>query len=187
MKVLKWLDDHAEETFLVLCLIVIACVMMLQVVIRKIPTMKALQWAEELCRFLWIMSVFVSLPYTIRKGTMLRVSVVLDLFPEKLRKVINLIVDVVICGSMALLAYHSFGVYRKIAESGETSPAMVWPMTIVYSFMIIGFVLGTFRAAQMIVLHIQHFGDKMLSTTEQTMQEAEEEANAGQRAEGGEA
>ena len=48
MKVVKWLDDHLEETFLVILLILISCVSLLQVIIRKIPFIPALTWAEEL-------------------------------------------------------------------------------------------------------------------------------------------
>ena len=53
-------------------------------------------------------------------------------------------------------------------------------------FMLIGFVLGTIRGVQQIVLHIMHFGERELSTTEQTMLDAQEEAAAGKRNEGGE-
>ena len=37
MKVVKWLDEHMEEFLLVILLVVIACVSLLQVIIRKIP------------------------------------------------------------------------------------------------------------------------------------------------------
>ena len=37
MKALKWLDDHFEEALLAVFLVLIACVMMLQVIVRKIP------------------------------------------------------------------------------------------------------------------------------------------------------
>ena len=185
MKAIKWLDEHFEEAFLAVMLVLITCISMLQVVVRKIPTMNALTWAEEFDRFMWIMSVFVSLPYTIRKGNMLRVSVLLDLLPQAVRKVINLIVDVIILACMALLSYHSVGVVSKIVASGELSPAMLWPMSIIYGVMLVGFVLATFRAAQMIVIHVMHFNEKELSTIEQTMADAAEEANSGKRAEGG--
>lgn len=66
MKVIKWLDAHFEETILVLLLVAIACISMIQVLFRKIPFVTSLTWAEEFCRFLWIWSVFLSLPYTIR-------------------------------------------------------------------------------------------------------------------------
>ena len=62
MKVVKWLDEHMEEFLLVILLVVIACVSLLQVIIRKIPWIPSLTWAEEFCRFCWIWSVFLSLP-----------------------------------------------------------------------------------------------------------------------------
>jgi C4-dicarboxylate transporter, DctQ subunit len=184
MKVIKWLDDHFEEVFLAIFLVLICCVSLLQVVVRKLPFVNALTWAEEFCRFMWVWSVFLSLPYTIRKGSMLRVSVLLDAMPHVMRKSVNIFVDVVVTASMALCSYHSIGVVQKIFESGEVSPAMLWSMGMVYSVMVAGFVLGTVRGVQQIVLHIKHFSEKEMSAIEQTMAEAAEEANAGRRAEG---
>ena len=100
---IKWLDEHFEETFLVICLVLIACISMIQVIVRKVPFLSSLQWAEEFDRFMWIWSVFISLPYTIRMGNMLRVNVLLDLMPHYVRKTISLIVDVIVMLSMALL------------------------------------------------------------------------------------
>ena len=48
----KWLDEHFEEVLMVIFLILIACVMMLQVVVRKIPFIQSLTWAAYLFRFL---------------------------------------------------------------------------------------------------------------------------------------
>lgn len=175
MKVIKWLDDHLEETLLAILLVVITCVSFLQVVIRKIPWIPALTWAEEFCRFCWIWSVFLSLPYTIRKGSMLRVTVMLDILPHTLRQILNILVDVITTACMAFLAYHSVTVVADIKTSSEMSPAMLWPMWIVYSVMLIGFILAALRGVQQFVLHIIHFNDKSLSTVEQAMEEAREE------------
>ncbi len=178
MKALKWLDTHFEETLMAVLLVLISCVMMLQVIVRKIPGVQPLQWAEEFSRFMWIWSVFLSLPYTIRMGNMLRVNVLLDLVPHAVRKTINLIVDVLVTCCMALRGYHSIEVVQKIATSGETSPAMLWPMSIVYSVMLIGFILATLRGIEMFIIHMKTFNEKELSTIEQTMKDAEEEAKA---------
>lgn len=62
MRLIKWLDEHLEETLMVILLIVIACVTMIQVIVRKVPWLTSLTWAEEFCRFMWIWSVFISLP-----------------------------------------------------------------------------------------------------------------------------
>lgn len=186
MKILKRLDEHAEEVLLVILLVVISCVSLIQVIIRNIPSIPSLTWAEEFCRFCWIWSVFLSLPYTIRKGSMLRVCVLLDLLPSILRKVVNIMVDLITAASMGLLTYHSVSVVGSIMASGETSPAMLWPMWIVYSMMLIGFALATLRGLQQAVIHVRHFNEKELTTIEMTMAEAAEEAAAGKRAEGGE-
>ena len=187
MKVLKWLDEHFEEALMVVLLVMISCVELIQVIFRNLPFVSALTWAEEFCRFCWIWSVFISLPFTIRKGSMLRVSVLLDVFPQKVRSAINIIVDLITGAAMLLLGVNSISVVRKIFGSGETSPAMRWPMWIIYSIMLLGFFLATLRALQQAAIHIRHFGDQGLSTIEQTMLEAEEESAAGRRAEGGDA
>lgn len=123
MKVLKWLDDHFEELFLVIFLVLICCVELVQVIIRNIHSISALTWPEEFCRFLWIWSVFLSLPYTIRKGSMLRVNVLLDLLPQTLHKIVNIFVDVIVMASMALCSYYSFGVVQKICRRQRNTSA----------------------------------------------------------------
>lgn len=176
MKIVKWLDKHMEEFLLIVLLVVISCVTFLQVIIRKIPWIPSLTWAEEFCRFCWIWSVFLSLPYTIRMGNMLRVGVLLDLMPNMVRKTINILVDLVTIACMALLTYHSVAVVKGIWASGEPSPAMLWPMWIVYSVMLIGFGLAVLRGLQQMIIHIKTFNERELTTVEQTMRDAAEEA-----------
>ena len=184
MKALKWLDEHFEEALMVVLLVMISCVELIQVIFRNLPFVSALTWAEEFCRFCWIWSVFISLPFTIRKGSMLRVSVLLDVFPGKLRSAINIAVDLITAAAMLLLGVNSISVVQKIFGSGETSPAMRWPMWCIYSIMLLGFFLAALRGLQQAVIHIRHFNEKKLSTIEQTMLDAEAESEAGRRAEG---
>lgn len=185
MKVAKWLDDHFEEIFLVVFLVLISCVSLLQVIFKKVPFLTPLTWSDEFCRYMWIWTVFLSLPYTIRKGSMLRVSVLLDTMPQVMRKTINIAVDLITTACMGLLAYHSVKVVTDIYASGETSTAMVWPMWIVYSFMLAGFALATLRGLQQVYIHVTHFSEKELTTLEQTMAEAAEEAAMAKGEEGG--
>ena len=164
MKVAKWLDDHFEEIFLVIFLVLISCVNLLQVLFKKIPFLTPLTWSDEFCRYMWIWTVFMSLPYTIRKGSMLRGGVLLDTQPQLVREVINIAVDLITTACMGLLAYHSVKVVTDIYVSGETSTAMVWPMWIVYSVMLIGFALAALRGLQQAIIHVMHFNERELST-----------------------
>lgn len=181
----KWLDEHFEETLLIILLVMISCVELAQVIARNVPFIPALKWAEEFCRFCWIWSVFLSLPYTIRKASMLRVSVLLDVFPTKVKNAINIVVDLITAATMCLLGVNSISVIQRIMKSAETSPAMKWPMWIIYSVMLVGFLFATLRGLQQAYLHIRSFNKKELTTVEQTMAEAAEEVEAGRKAEGG--
>lgn len=152
MKILKWTDEHFEETVLIVLLILICCVELAQVVIRNIPWIPALSWAEEFCRFCWIWTVFLSLPYTIRKGGMLRVNALMDVLPEKIRWGFDFGVNIITAAAMAMLGVYSIGVVKNIYSSGETSPAMLWPMWAVYSVMLLGFFGAVARALQQLVI-----------------------------------
>ena len=159
MKILRWLDKYLEETLLVLFLVIIACVSLFQVAARNLPWLSALTWAEEFCRFCWIGSVFLSLPYTIQRGNMLRVSALMQLLPPRAGKALELAVDLAVMAAMALLAVCSVGVVRDIFASGETSPAMEWPMWCVYALMLGGYALGFLRCVQRVFLRLRGKGE----------------------------
>lgn len=187
MKAVKWLDEHFEESLLIVLLVLISCVELIQVIVRNIPAIPALTWAEEFCRFCWIWSVFLSLPYTIRKASMLRVNVLVDLMPQKARKIIHIVIDLAVAATMCLLGINSITVIQRIMKSSETSPAMKWPMWIVYTVMLAGFFLATLRGLQQTCLQVKNFNKAEKTTAEKTMAEAAEEAEAGMKAEGGNA
>lgn len=183
MKAVKWLDEHFEEALLIIFLVMITAVSFLQVVIRRLPWIPALTWAEEFCRFAWVWSVFLSLPYAIKRGSMLRVTVLLDALPPTARKCLNIFVDAVNIAAMALLLYYAVPLLRERYLSAETSPAMLWPMWIVYASMLLGFGLAVFRGIQMLIVHIRHFHEEPPSTAVKTMRDAAAEWRAAQAAE----
>ena len=166
MKVVKWLDEHFEEAILICFLVVICVVEMLQVICRNVSFVPSLTWAEELCRFMWIGTVFLSLPFCTRTETALRVTALIDILPWKLRNVINVIVDVVTAGIMGVLSYYSVIVFNRIMASGELSPAMLMPMWFLYAIVVVGFVLATLRSIEMFVIHIKTINVEPKGTTE---------------------
>ncbi len=183
MKFIKWLDKHFEESLMAILLIIICVVEMLQVLCRKLPFIPTFSWTDELNRFCWIWTVFLSIPYTIRNMNMLRVNIIMDKFPSIVRNIWNILVDLVNAAVYGFLFYNSIEVISNRIASGETSPAMEWPIWIIYAIMLVGFGLGCFRAIQVAVIHAMHINEKQLSTTEQTLADAQEEIEAGLRAE----
>ena len=193
MKVLKWLDNHSEEVILIFLLVVISCIELLQVICRNVPFVPSLTWAEELCRFAWIATVFLSLPYTLRTDSALRVTALIDVFPWKIRNLVNIIVDAINCILLLVLTVAAVTVLQRTIASGETSPAILLPMWIMYTIVLIGFALGAFRGAQMFVIHIMHFNEppanameeqaEMELAAEMRNQQKEAEAEAAKAAE----
>lgn len=166
MKVIKWLDEHFEEAILIVFLVGISVVELLQVICRNVDFIPSLTWAEELCRFLWIGTVFLSLPFCTRTETALRVTALIDILPWKLRNIVNVIVDVFTAAIMGVLSYYSVIVFNRIVASGELSPAMLMPMWILYAIVVAGFVLATLRSIQMFVIHIKTINVEPKGTTE---------------------
>ena len=66
MKILKWLDDNLEETILLVLLVIMTGLMGIQIISRYIFN-ASLSWSEELTRYLFIWSGFISISYCIKK------------------------------------------------------------------------------------------------------------------------
>jgi len=176
MNGLKWLNKHFEESILVFLLATISCVMMAQIIARTF--FNSMTWPEEFSRYCYIWTVFLSLGYTIKKGNMLKVGIVMDLLPQKLRKRIEIIVNVIMLVLFVILLRYSIIYTGKVKSSGQFSPAMHLPMWIMYMSTIIGFALAALRMVQEIISNIRNFNKKAETTLEATIKEAKQEVQA---------
>ncbi len=159
MRAIKWLDKHLEETILVFFLALICCIMLLQVFMRYILN-DSIAWAEEFCRYCYAWTAFFSLGYTVRCGNMLRVGVVVDMLPKALRKLAAIFANAVCLMLFTVFFVGSIGVVEAIRKTGQTSPAMGWPMYIVYFCTVIGFGLGALRTVQAIISQLRRSGER---------------------------
>jgi TRAP-type C4-dicarboxylate transport system permease small subunit len=138
VKFLKWLNEHLEETILVVLLVVINFVMLAQIIARYIFN-DSMSWPEEFCRYCYVWTVFLSISYTIAKGSMLRVSVVMDLFPAKIQSTIRVLCDLIMLALFWVFFRHAVSVVGHIKNvTHEISSAMRIPMWIVYMSVLAG-------------------------------------------------
>ncbi len=179
MKFAKFLYDNFEEIFLVFFLAVIACIMMLQIIMRKF--FSSMIWPEEFCRYCYVWTVFLSLGYTIRKGNMLRVGIVIDSLPEKVKKIAYILVDVLLAAIFAVFFVHAAGYTKNVYEMGQRSSAMRIPMWTMYCATVVGFGLAVIRAVESIVRSILHFNETV-ETEAEPAQKAAEGTSATQKA-----
>ena len=154
--VLKWLDRNLEKSIMLVLLIVIGCTMILQVVMRYVFS-NPLPWPEELCRYCFIWSAFLSIGYCYKNDCVLRVDAFLKLFPEKVQKGIEFVADVVVLIFLIYMAVQSFLVVETLKAGNQTSSALGIPMWIIYLASLIGYGIAAFRSIQAL---IRNYGGK---------------------------
>ena len=144
MKVLKWLDDHFEEALMTAILAIMVVVLTAQVICRKVLG-DSLQWSEELCRYLFIWSGFLSLSYTIHNHSTMKTELFMDLFPQGARKWIRVAMGLGMLVLMVILVKVSIDVVPTITQRGTAIPiSRKW----IFVAPVAGFALSALRMVQ---------------------------------------
>lgn len=156
MKALKWLDENLEEFIMIIFLILLTCIMMLQVIMRYFFH-SPLAWAEEACRYSFVYSVMLATAYCIRKGKMLRVDVVINLFPPVIAKLLDLIAQLMAIIFCIILLKPSWNVMMSAYKIGNVSSGLELPIWILYTSAPVGFALGIVRGIEIFVISLKDF------------------------------
>ena len=149
-RVLLWLDKNFEEVFMGSTMVVMFVVLFGQTILRYFFN-AALNWPEELSRFVFIWYVFIGMAYCERNHTHLIVDFLSAFFP-KLKPVYAWVGDASVLAFSSVMAYFGIVKLKTLIKSGQLSPAMEFPMWIAYLALEVGFALCIFRAIQSIVL-----------------------------------
>ena len=146
-KVLRWLDQNLEEFLLVLFLAAMAVLMGTQVLARYVLGM-SLSWSEEVARYLFVWSGFLSVSYCTKKCVSIKIEQFVASFPKRWKaalKVLNHTIELVLFLYLLPFAWNYF--YSAVI-SGQKSPALGLPMYLVQAAPMTGFVLCAFRVVQ---------------------------------------
>ncbi|HOA15481.1 MAG TPA: TRAP transporter small permease [Bacillota bacterium] len=149
-KFLKNLDEHIEEYVLGFLLLLLTSVMFLQVMMRYVFG-SSLSWAEEFSRYIFVYMTFLTIGYCIKRGSMLRVDIILNWLPKAVRSILELIIQIVTLALFSVLFYHSFRVVKIVGASNQLSPAMQVPFAAIYFSTIVGFGLAVLRSIQKVI------------------------------------
>lgn len=151
MKIIKFLDKHLEEVVMGILLTIIIVSMVLQIFFRYVLN-DSLSWTEELCRYCYIWLMFLAFSFSISQNSDLRVDVFVNMLPNALHRIVDLIGLVICLAVTGFLFYHSFGTVSAVMQTGETSVSLHLPMQYVYAASVVGYGLGTLRYIQRIIL-----------------------------------
>ena len=146
-KVLHWLDENLEEFLLVVFLIAMTLIMGIQVLSRYVLG-QSLSWSEEITRYLFIWSGFLSVSYCSKKCLSIKIEQFVAIFPRRgkaLFKVVNHTFELIFFLYMIPFAASYLLSAIKI---GQLSPACHLPMYCVQAAPLVSFVLVAFRVLQ---------------------------------------
>ncbi len=155
MKIVKWLDDNFEEAILVFLLMMIAVIMGVQVCARYVFGY-SLTWSEEVTRYLFVWSSFLSLSYCIKKGISIKLEQIVMMLPEKIQplvKIVSYAIELIFFIYMIPFAYSYL---MATVESGQVSPACGIPMYVIQVAPLVCFVLASIRVIQRIIIEFNN-------------------------------
>ncbi len=108
-------------------------------------------WTEEIARYLLIIVTFVGSSMAVRRNTHIQVEFVYRYLPPAVGRALSTLVDIV---RIAFLAYASWLAIDLVPRMHNLQMTVVdWPMSYIYGFVALGFVLMTFRAIQVALIH----------------------------------
>lgn len=149
------------ETFLSVGCITLCGTILLFSILNRLVFKMPLRWTEEACRMLLILTVFTAQPIVTRESAHLKLAVLSEMLSgKKAAKVIDFISDLSIFIIFIVIAY-LFGAYTiDQTKFNQLSPAMGYPMWILYGIITLTLVDTVFRA--ILVIWDKYFSKKKL-------------------------
>ncbi len=108
-------------------------------------------WTEEIARYLLIIVTFLGASMAVRRNTHIQVEFLYRYLPARAGRLLSTVVDIVRIAFLGLASWLSIDLVPRMHNLQMT--VIDWPMSYVYGFVAAGFVLMTFRAIQVAVLH----------------------------------
>ncbi len=155
MKVIRFLDDKLEELLLIGLLVAMALIMGIQIFCRYVLNY-SLSWSEELTRYLFIWSCFISISYCIKRWISIKVDQVIKMLPKKGYVIAQLLLNILLFILFVYLTVHGYQFLLLAIKSKQRSPALGLPMVYVQCSPFVGFALAAFRSFQQIIYEMQN-------------------------------
>ncbi|WP_017727106.1 TRAP transporter small permease [Halalkalibacterium ligniniphilum] len=154
MNVVRWLDEHFEELFLVIFSVIMVVVIAMQVFMRYVMG-SSLSWSEELARYCFIWLVYLGISYGVKKQRHIKVDVALILLKDKGKLIVHMIANLLFLAFAIFVVIYGLDIAQRFLEFGQTSAAMSIPMGLVYLATPVGMGLTAIRLIQQLILQVK--------------------------------
>ena len=131
-----------ENAVIILGLSAMFLILLAQVIMRY-EFSRPLTWSEEAARFIFVYVSFIGISYAYRQKGHIRMEVVVNLFPQAVRRGLEVLINL---GTIALFCYMIPFSFRFIGiQAGVKATATHIPMSIVYTALPLGMALSCVR------------------------------------------
>lgn len=154
MKIVRWLDKYLEEILLFVMLCAMVVIMGIQITARYVFS-SSLSWSEEITRFLFICSGFLSASFCIKKSASVKIDQLVQLLPGKGVHILRLVSYTIELIFFSYLIPFAWGYMMSGVKSGQLSPACGIPMYLIQSVAVISFTMCVLRLIQKWVQRVQ--------------------------------
>lgn len=131
-----------ENAVIILGLSAMFLILLAQVIMRYVFS-RPLTWSEEAARFIFVYVSFIGISYAYRQKGHIRMEVVVNLFPQAVRRGLEVLINL---GTIALFCYMIPFSFRFIGiQASVKATATHIPMSIVYTALPLGMALSCVR------------------------------------------
>lgn len=154
MKALKWLDENFEEAVMIILLMFMTMIMGVQVCARYLFNF-SLSWTEEITRYLFVWSGFLSIGFATQKAIAIRLEQLTEKLKGKVKSMVFIVDYVIEFVFFAYMIPSAWNYLMTAIESGQVSTACEMPMWFLQAAPFVGFVLVEVRLAEKIYREIK--------------------------------
>ena len=144
--------NAVEVSILVFCVASLAILLITNVFARTF--FQSIYFAEEISKFLVMLTTFTGVSYGVRKARHIRMGAFLDAMPPKMEKTFIIIISIISAVVMAIMAWASWEYLLNAMSKGHKTPALRMPTWTFYVIMPIGFGLACIQYIRTIIKNI---------------------------------
>ena len=158
IKAFKKFSDGIDKVSIAACVVMIGLMVIVtiaQIICREY--FKALQWSEEVCRFLLVWATFIGASCVYKEGTHITITFMQEKFSPEKQKLIQIFVHIICL--IAFIAVVYFG-FKFALKQKQLAPSLRIPMKYMYFSIPLGFGLMSVHAVNEVLQFIGQKGGK---------------------------
>lgn len=141
--------NAVEVSILVSCTALLAVLLITNVFARTF--FQSIYFAEEISKFLVMLTTFTGVSYAVRKARHIRMGAFLDAMPEKMEKVFIIIISIISAVVMGIMAWFSYKYLINAMAMGHMTPALRVPKWTFYVIIPLGFGLACIQYIRTVI------------------------------------